>query len=183
MYYSVNNSELYHHGILGMKWGVRRYQPYPSDYSGSGKEVGEAAKARKGLRGYLNRRKERKEAKTFLESERLKAERLLSEELNKQRYEEEKQKALKSGSASDVLKFKGELTVQELQNAAQRIQWEKTLESYAAKDISDSWDKVNKAFEKVKKLNEWTEISMKSANNVEKFLKALDEASKKKKSS
>lgn len=35
--------ELNHHGILGMKWGIRRFQPYPKGEK-KGKEVGEAAK-------------------------------------------------------------------------------------------------------------------------------------------
>lgn len=37
---ALRDNELYHHGVIGMKWGVRRYQPYPSDYHGDGKFTG-----------------------------------------------------------------------------------------------------------------------------------------------
>lgn len=49
-------NELKHHGILGMKWGIRRYQPYGEggyNPKNKGKEIGEAAKTNsKKIRSY-----------------------------------------------------------------------------------------------------------------------------------
>lgn len=40
------DKDLVHYGTLGMKWGIRRYQPYPGDYHGDGKFVGKRKKPR-----------------------------------------------------------------------------------------------------------------------------------------
>lgn len=40
----MKRNELYHYGVKGMKWGVRRYQPYPKSGRKKGVEIGYAAK-------------------------------------------------------------------------------------------------------------------------------------------
>lgn len=36
----LNSNDLLHYGVQGMRWGVRRYQPYPDGYMGDGRYVG-----------------------------------------------------------------------------------------------------------------------------------------------
>jgi hypothetical protein len=104
----MENNELQHHGILGMKWGVRRFQTKTGALTREG-------------------RKRREAAAKAQETKRLKKE----AEEQKKAHEEERQKALKSGTAQDIIKFKGELTAKEINDAIDRIDAEAKLSEYA----------------------------------------------------
>lgn len=50
----MNSNELYHYGVLEMKWGVRRYQPYPKGKHGTflGQSRDDDIKIKKGTEAY-----------------------------------------------------------------------------------------------------------------------------------
>lgn len=60
----MTESELYHHGILGQKWGVRRFQNQDGSYTAAGKErYGIEDGKRRSLKSYALEYKDRRENK------------------------------------------------------------------------------------------------------------------------
>lgn len=159
--------ELYlvHHGVDGQQWGVRNGPPYPLS---RGRGV---SKKKKKSPSILQKAVAKHKAK--------KAEKERNEKAAAAaKHAEDRQKAIDSGSASDILKFKGEITPDEMQNAINRIQKEQKLEELRkteSRSVEQRMDDVNK---RAKNISTYMDTALSLYNNYDKITNIIDKKKK-----
>lgn len=164
MYYAIINNpdELYHHGRLGQKWGERNGPPYP------------LSRGQLSLGGYIQKRKAKKAAEVERKKE---AARRQAEEAKRQ-HEADKERVLRAGKASEVLKYQGELTKKEMQDAYERIEWERKLKDISAKEVQRNMDKLDLIMKDVKALTNYGGIAVDVYNLLASVYNATEEGKK-----
>ena len=145
---------LAHHGILGQKWGHQNGPPYPldaKDHSSSEKKAGWM----KSLKAKSDAKKRKKKQLAALEKARTARAEAAKQKRLKEEYEAKKQDVLKRGKASEVMKYKGQMTNQELNEALNRIRMEKQLATEVAAETRSGFDKIESIMDKARTVSGW----------------------------
>ena len=177
-----NYSELYHWGILGQKWGIRRFQPYqPGAKVKGGKEVGLATKVKQRVSSAVEAHKAKSAAKAEVRAVRkqAKAEQKVAKQQAKEEqkaadYDAAKKKAIESGTIEDLAKFKGDLTNEEYGRAFLRLQNEKKMADMVDANKSTMWDKIDKGMKIVQKVGGYADTIATAKGNLDKLNKAIN---------
>lgn len=152
-YYLVNPNDLIH-------YGTRRHSgryPYGSGerpYQGEEKV------------GYFQRKKQERYRAAAAKKKAEKLQKAREARSLKIKYEREKEKALKQGMATDVLKYKTDLTSKELQDVVTRLNLESQLKKYSSKEIETNMSRIDKIMKNVKTMTEWAIIGTAAWNTI-----------------
>lgn len=122
--------ELYlaHWGIKGQRWGFRRFQNQDGTLTAAGKQRYKGAQS--------SPRHQASEARKKAKAEE-----------DARKFEEKRQKALRTGNATEVLKYKNYSTRQELQDAYNRISTERLLSSISEQEKASGKKVVDKVLD------------------------------------
>ena len=154
----MNNLELTHWGIKGMKWGVRRYQNADGSLTEAGKRRQAKIRTKNLEKARAAKAQKKEEAETV---------------------EEKKQRVLKSRSARELYNNADLFTTQELQNAYTRLQLEKNIANLEPKQISQGEKFLDGTIKWTRKTSELVETGTRAYRAVDTVRKMFGDEPKK----
>lgn len=149
----MKNSTLEHHGILGMKWGVRRYQNSDGSLTSAGRK-------RRGISSNTSKATQKQKKKTEHEAESV---------------EKKKVRVLKSRSAKELYDNADLFTTRELQDAYNRLALERSISSLTPKEVSKGESFVNNAIKWTNKASDLINAGTKAYNSVNAVAKLFND--------
>ena len=155
----MENNALMHHGILGQKWGVRRFQNSDGSLTSAGRK-------RRGQSGIVQSKgnKDRKYGKS-------------TSDKHGESIEQKKQRILKSRSAKELYDNADLFDTKELQDAYNRLALERNIKSLTPKEISRGETFVNNTIKWTNKASDLINAGTKAYNSVNTVAKLLGDDS------
>lgn len=156
----MDTNYLIHYGIPKRSgrypWGSGK-RPFQSGGGPIGKVVRSVRKKKEVKKRNENLKKAREKA---VENRRLAA---------------DKERVLRSGSAREVMRYKGKLTNQELGDAVRRLELETKLNDFSKKEMNAKMQKMNEVMKTVNTITDWSKTATKAYNQLADIYNATPE--------
>lgn len=128
----------------------------------------------RGIQGIISRRKEKKQQKQYEKNRETLRKKREESERQKNFRERDKARAIAEGDATGILKYRTELSNQELRSALERVELNAKINNFAKSELNKSWQRMDAAVATVNRVNNYATAAINLGKNAKTIYDMLD---------